>query len=59
MTRPTGPESSRDRAVTAAAEAVVILSGLRTSEPDPQLDEQIAALLEAGVVIARTPDRNA
>lgn len=50
---------SRDKALTAVAKAVGILSNLRTAQPDPQLDEQIAALLQAGAVIARTPDHNA
>lgn len=49
---------SRDEALKAAAEAVVILTGLRnrSRRPDSVLDEQIAALTQAGVVIARTPD---
>lgn len=47
---------SAGQAVKAAAEAVVILSDLRdrSPQPDPQLDEQIDAFLEAGVVITRT-----
>lgn len=57
------PESaqpvSRDKALAAVAEAVGILADLRTPEPDPQLNEQIAALIETGVFIARTPDHNA
>ncbi|MFJ6348640.1 hypothetical protein ACIQKB_04085 [Streptomyces sp. NPDC092046] len=61
MHRPTRPAApaSRDQALAAVAEAVEILSDLRTPERDPKLDEQIDALLQAGVVIARTPDHTA
>ena len=58
MPRSTQPVSA-DQAVKAAAEAVVILTDIRAREPDPRLVEQIAAFIEAGVAIARTPDHNA
>ena len=58
MPRSTRPVS-RAEALKAAAEAVAILTDIRSRKPDPQLDKQIAAFIEAGIAIARTPDRNA